>query len=205
MQIQLQDSNIRQRSFYLAARWDRHEEINEYARTLRYLGHIVTSQWHQSANVMDVVDRNPNADKVRYARKNISEINISTDFIAFTEDPDSAFQRGGRHVEYGIALQRSMPITIIGSRENAFHWFVGIPVYDNWQQFLTTVPNLVPEIETEVLDYNDDRRRVHMRCAHSSIAFITKPDDYSMNLEIKRVKPLLRSLSNCACGGYDVH
>lgn len=32
--------------------------------------------------------------------------------------------RGGRHVEFGIALEREIPIFVIGPRENIFHYML---------------------------------------------------------------------------------
>jgi len=41
--------------------------------------------------------------------------------IAFTEAPRSVRSRGGRHVEYGIALALRKPVWLVGPRENVFH------------------------------------------------------------------------------------
>jgi len=41
--------------------------------------------------------------------------------ITFTETPRSSNSRGGRHVEFGIALGMRKRAVVIGPRENVFH------------------------------------------------------------------------------------
>jgi hypothetical protein len=62
--------------------------------------------------------------------------------------------RGGRHVEFGIALGQHMNIVIIGPRENIFHWYdriIGgepqIRHFDTLEEFVTWYDeeNVLPE------------------------------------------------------------
>ena len=41
--------------------------------------------------------------------------------LLFTVDPDERTRRGGRHVEYGVALGLGKLTAIVGPRENIFH------------------------------------------------------------------------------------
>lgn len=56
--------------------------------------------------------------------------------ISFTEPPRSGASRGGRHVEYGIALARGVRVIVVGFRENIFHW---LPQVEFHQDFSTVI------------------------------------------------------------------
>jgi hypothetical protein len=48
------------------------------------------------------------------------------DLMIFFADVESKRGRGGRHVEFGLALGRRIPIIVVGPRLNVFHWLKGV-------------------------------------------------------------------------------
>lgn len=56
--------------------------------------------------------------------------------ISFTEAPRSSANRGGRHVEFGIALANGARVIVVGHRENIFHWLPQIEFFETWEQAL---------------------------------------------------------------------
>lgn len=111
--------------FYLAARFGRKEQLLNVRKWLRLLGHEVTSRW------LDTTweDSDPNVSSVappeyreKYCLIDLEDVLAAECLISFTERPDdSAGKRGGRHVEFGVALQAGKPLIIVGERENIFH------------------------------------------------------------------------------------
>lgn len=123
---------------YLASRFSRIEEMREYAEQLASHGIGVTSRWIRGGHEMPAGATGFSADEWdRFAIEDIEDIQNADVFVTFTEHPGAPGRaRGGRHVEYGIALALHTPIIIIGPRENVFHWIQSpsIRVVDRWDQ-----------------------------------------------------------------------
>lgn len=105
-------------SFYLAARYSRRDEMLGVRDVLETFGHTVTSRWidgaHQAAP--DDVDA-----MRRFASEDLSDLRDAERVLVFTETPrEPHTNRGGRHVELGIAYALGKPILIVGPYENAF-------------------------------------------------------------------------------------
>lgn len=122
---------------YLAARFDRRDELRGYRDDLVAQGHVVTSRWldeegqEESANP-DILAENP--DKyVQFAEKDIKDIIAAELLVMFTSVEGGGW--GGHHTEFGFALGRIKPVAIIGPRVNVFHAFEYIPVYPDWESF----------------------------------------------------------------------
>jgi hypothetical protein len=97
---------------YLASRYDRRVELQELARSIERLGHVVTSRWIAGLGEED-------ADNARY---DLTDIVVADAFVLFTEHPDTtAILHGARHVEFGYALRAGKTVFIVGPRENLFH------------------------------------------------------------------------------------
>src|SRR6266540_3464925 len=97
---------------YLAARSDRRVELQELARSIEQLGHIVTSRWLAGLG-------QENADNALY---DLTDVVVADALVLFTENPNEAGPlRGGRHVEFGYALHAGKTMFIVGPRENIFH------------------------------------------------------------------------------------
>jgi hypothetical protein len=132
-------------NIYLAARYRRHPEMRDYRDQLEFHGHKVTSRWidlHDGDLGQSIPPERLNADPVscrRYAETDLMDLIQSDLVISFTEtDASGRAGKGGRHVEFGMALGMRKLLVVIGPRENVFHTLPGVGVYVNWQQFIRT-------------------------------------------------------------------
>ena len=153
---------------YLAARYSRREELCEYREQLHALGHEVQARWlngeHQlsdtgtpigehgaalveghlrSGEHLSEHEQSERAAKLRakFAMDDWEDVNAAELVISFTEAPRSKANRGGRHVEYGIALANKVRLIVVGYRENIFHWLPWIEFYETWPQALEVIRN----------------------------------------------------------------
>lgn len=148
---------------YLAARYSRREELVGYRTQLEALGHTVQARWingeHQlsdegtpigehgealvegtlrSGEHLSEHEQSERAAKLRtrFALDDWEDVNTAELVISFTEPPRSKANRGGRHVEYGIALANRAQVIVVGYRENIFHWLPQVQFYETWDQAL---------------------------------------------------------------------
>ena len=137
---------------YLASRYKRREELCVYREELRQMGHIVEARWlngsHQisdkgipigdggEAMVEATGGNGKEGDELRqqFARDDIEDVCNASVIINFTEPPRSEANRGGRHVEYGIALALRKRLIIVGHRENLFHYVPFVEFYETWEE-----------------------------------------------------------------------
>lgn len=144
---------------YLAARYSRREELCGYRTELLERGYRVESRWlngeHQLSNdgtpigeggealvegtlrsgeVLSECEQSERAAalRTRFALDDWEDVNSAELVINFTEPPRSKANRGGRHVEFGIALARRARVIVVGYRENIFHWLPGVEFFETW-------------------------------------------------------------------------
>ena len=100
---------------YLAARFHRSGEMLDVAGALSRAGHFITSRWiHGRQNAPDLVS----------AVEDIEDLSDADCLVSFTERPTEGVSwaaRGGRHVEFGVALAMGKRLCVVGPRENIFH------------------------------------------------------------------------------------
>lgn len=109
---------------YLAARYDRRWEMLGVAATLERAGHHVTSQWIEGGRGDDPA--------IVPAIEDLIDLAGADCLVSFTEDsghnvPWAA--RGGRHVEFGVAVATGKRLCIVGPRENIFHHLLSVEAY----------------------------------------------------------------------------
>jgi hypothetical protein len=117
---------------YLASRYSRRSEMEEYARSLQDLGLEVTSQWvFGERSILD----NP-ADAKQFATMDRTDILRSDLIINFAEAKEVDYPRGSRHTEFGMAYQAGKVCYVVGrwgmELENIFHNLEGVVIFENW-------------------------------------------------------------------------
>ena len=119
---------------YLAARWSRREELKGYALQLADAGHEVVSRWLYDERRLEIGA--PVEQGRPFARGDLFDLHRTECLIAFTEEPGKAGgrNRGGRHVEFGIALGRRphIRLMVVGHRENVFHYLAQVEFFEAW-------------------------------------------------------------------------
>lgn len=137
---------------YLASRYSRRLEMCDYRLWLQAKGYIVTGRWlnggHQISTTGTPIGENGEALvegddgstdvraaelRERFAQDDVEDVMAADLVISFTESPRGApSNRGGRHVEFGIALAMDKWLWIVGHRENIFHWLPTVQFFADW-------------------------------------------------------------------------
>jgi|SRR6185312_14622810 len=128
-------------NIYLAAQYERKDEMRTVRDRLEAMGYKVTSRW------IDQLDQDEGlgheiltADPTRgrpYAYKDIEDIDACELFILFTSGTGGG--RGGYHTEFGYALARAKEIILVGPRENVFHTMLIVTRFETTEQLLRWV------------------------------------------------------------------
>ncbi len=142
---------------YLAARYSRRAELCGYRHELELIGHTVQAVWldgkHQISDTgtpigdagESLVEDDDGSTHVRaaalrskFAKDDFRDVLSCDLLISFTEPPrsDGGRSRGGRHVEFGIALGMMKRVWVVGYRENIFHWLEDVRFFETWEKAL---------------------------------------------------------------------
>lgn len=108
---------------YLAAKFERQKDMRSVRDFLVSDGHEVTSRWidveHESDEAHTVTDEM----RIEYAHMDIEDVLKADALVAFSDPRSAPGSGGGRHVEFGIALQAGKDIIVVGPKgEHIFHW-----------------------------------------------------------------------------------
>jgi hypothetical protein len=109
---------------YIAARYDRRFEMLGVAAALMRAGHDVTSRWIEGGRGDD--------PELLAAVEDMGDLARADCLLTFTERPEQNVPwaaRGGRHVEFGVALACGKRLCLLGPRENIFHHLPRVEVY----------------------------------------------------------------------------
>ena len=121
---------------YLAARFSRRDEMQAYADELAALGHGVTARWvvgpPQSSHHPDQVAGHSLAYEERVSVEDLKDVSEADCIICFSEQPRETNTRGGRHVEFGLAVAADKRIILVGPRENVFHFLPVVENFPDW-------------------------------------------------------------------------
>jgi len=104
---------------YLASNYSSHPEMRKYRAFLESKGFKVTSRWINGEH--EVLEGQDHEINSKFAQDDWEDINDSNLVLWFSTNKSNR-GRGGRHVEFGIALALSIEIRVIGKKENIFHW-----------------------------------------------------------------------------------
>jgi len=119
---------------YLAARFSRRFEMRAVRSQLVVLGHVVTSRWIDR-------DHHPDDSDITIANEDLVDLEQAHLVISFTEVIGShpGRNRGGRHVEFGVALASGKRLIVVGPRENVFHSVRSVEHFETWEEALTSL------------------------------------------------------------------
>lgn len=140
---------------YLAARYSRRTELLEVRADLEGMGFVVTSRWldgdHQAEDLTEPAFEEGTSpeemaayrlrsaqaaegERVRFATEDLEDLLAARVCISFTETPRMTKTRGGRHVEFGVALHAGHLMLVVGPRENVFHCLPPVRRFDTWAE-----------------------------------------------------------------------
>jgi len=108
---------------YLAAKFEQQEMMRAVRYFLVSNGHEVTSRWIDVEHENDEAHTVTDEMRVEYAQMDIDDVLKADTLIAFSGLRSEPAIGGGRHVEFGIALQAGKDIIVVGPKgEHIFHW-----------------------------------------------------------------------------------
>lgn len=114
---------------YLAAPYGDMMKMRDVRDQLAAAGHEVTAQWIDGFEGMARPGQESNSDEVKAqgALMDAEDVRRSDVLVAFTRERHQPTPGGGRHVEFGIALERGIPIVLFGPiGEHVFHYYPGL-------------------------------------------------------------------------------
>lgn len=132
---------------HLCARYGRRLELCGYRDQLEALGHVITSDWldGEHSDLDTGSNMLPPDLSQEHAEQDLADIDMAQAVIAFTEEPDSPYGRGGRHVEFGYALAHGKLLCIVGPVENIFMTLPHVQHYPTWEVFYAAIATLSTE------------------------------------------------------------
>lgn len=117
-------------TFYIAGFFDTRDRLIPWRDELRKRGYQVLSSWLDEGNVSYAgVD---DEYRRRCAVRDLREVRLCEVFVLDTIDETP---RGGREVEFGIALARGITTYVVGPRRNVFHYLADRQ-FNSWEDFL---------------------------------------------------------------------
>jgi hypothetical protein len=70
------------------------------------------------------------------ALTDLKDLGRSEAMVFFSEPQNQQPPRGGRHVEFGMAVAWGLQLFVIGERENLFHHLGRVKLYPTWKGFM---------------------------------------------------------------------
>jgi hypothetical protein len=117
---------------YLAAKFGQQKEMRGVRDFLVNEGHEVTSRWIDVEHENDEAHTVTDAMRVGYAKMDVDDVLAADVLVAFSGPRSEPGIGGGRHVEFGIALQAGKQIIVVGPKgEHIFHWCDNVAFADN--------------------------------------------------------------------------
>lgn len=115
---------------YLAARYSRNADMREVAAHLRARGEEVTSRWINGSH--ELGEHPTDEARERLALEDLEDLQAADVVLAFSEEPRTmSNSRGGRHVEFGLAIGLGKPVFVVGPKENVFHYLPAVRHFRN--------------------------------------------------------------------------
>jgi nucleoside 2-deoxyribosyltransferase len=118
-------------TFYLAAKYDKREQVGQIAEQLRQYGHTVISRWLTGTH-----DGLSPAEQMTYAKEDLRDI-LDVDCLVLFQLPEhDPVPSTGRHVEFGYALALRKKLIIVGNKTSVFHHLEEVEHYTTVEAFL---------------------------------------------------------------------
>lgn len=128
---------------YLAARYSRNDEMRGVRDVLEALGHEITSRWidchtdvsgdYTKSFTPEFLNATPEL-AAPLGQHDVDDLAAAETVISFTSDDGGG--KGGRHVEFGLALGLGKRLIVVGPRENIFHTLPQVEHYPNWSRLV---------------------------------------------------------------------
>lgn len=119
-------------SVYIAAPWPMKKEAKQLRAQLLIGAVHCTSRWLDVETPLGA----------HYAKQDLDDVCTADALVAINPLTWKNRGTGGRHVEMGVAIQRAMPIFLIGVRTNIFHELPRVVIVEDVEQLLPLLHEL---------------------------------------------------------------
>jgi hypothetical protein len=125
------------KSVYIAGQYARRDELRIYQHSFLGRNIHVTSRWlmEDAALNHSLTEFDPEWKRLT-ALKDYWDIQRADTLIFFAEEPEQQPRRGGRHVEFGMALALGKKVLVVGGEENIFHYMPQVKHYSSFEQLI---------------------------------------------------------------------
>lgn len=106
---------------YQAAQYPRKAEVAHNRKVLIDRGFVDITEWVEEPHCPTMQLGELNEEEARLIAERDINAAMRCDFMLFYSEPGQKIIRGGRHVEFGVALAFGAEIIVIGGKENVFH------------------------------------------------------------------------------------
>lgn len=125
--------------YYLASRYSRYAEMQGVRDTLEVFGHKVTSRWIDLHG--GTQERSYTVEELNNGAEQCAELAIHDYEDIQAADAVASFTcgsggKGGRHVEFGMAVALGKRLIVVGPREHVFHTLPQVEWYPNWSRWV---------------------------------------------------------------------
>ena len=121
------------RKIYLAATYSRNAEMRGARDVLESFGYEITSRWIDDPAVYDEGRlESDTAACGRFAEATLGDILGAETVISFT----GGGGKGGRHVEFGLAVALGKRLVVVGPREHVFHTLPQVEWFPDWPRLV---------------------------------------------------------------------
>lgn len=121
---------------FIASSWENRDEMAEYARRLRLLGHDVTSTWHEGLEETRHFHAGvPKGDEHFEFNHHLAHQDINDVHRCDTLIYVPVMGRLGHHTELGMAIAWNKDIVLIGERMGLYAYHCSVEQYDTWEDF----------------------------------------------------------------------
>lgn len=119
-------------NIYIAGKFEAQTRLREIRDRIRAVGddHVV-STWLDEESTSEPTPQNA----ANYAKRDIAEVAEANLFILDTQDNNL---RGGREVEFGVALAMGLALWIVGPPRNVFHHLANAQ-FDTWDAAISAL------------------------------------------------------------------
>jgi|ERR1035437_4516005 nucleoside 2-deoxyribosyltransferase len=133
--------------FYLAGVYHRRKELLGYRRELEAMGHTSTSTWlcenFDKEDDEAIKTHKLPAQARQESVKDVNDVMKADAMISFYEPKRNIrSSRGGRHIEFGVAIASQKRLIVIGvdekdwdKNENIFYVYPGVEHYTSWNEW----------------------------------------------------------------------
>jgi hypothetical protein len=125
-------------NIYIAAVFGAKDRLQPVRQKLTELGYTVTSSWLDEENLKNYTNDTPATDLItpelalEYAQRDMSQVAASDIFAIDTQELAG---RGGREVEFGLALSLGLTCHVVGPKPNVFHQLADAQ-FKTWEEAL---------------------------------------------------------------------